>query len=106
VSQSSPTKAVKGKKVIPEKTKKQKLKVLAKNENTLKSYLVNYNCSFSKDIDELWVVHDRDKNGYLDKTEAKTFVSEISQCIERERANNYDATKFDTLFDRFDENKD
>jgi polyhydroxyalkanoate synthesis regulator phasin len=52
------------------------------------------------------VKHDLDKNGYLDKKEAKTFVDEISQCIEKERAKNYDPTKFDALFAKFDENKD
>ena len=72
----------------------------------MKSYLENYKCSFSKDIDELWEVHDRDGNGYLDKKEASSFVKEISKCIERERAKNFNDIKFDMLFAKFDENKD
>ncbi len=81
--------AVKGKVVIPEKTKEQKLEILAKNQNPLKSYLANYKASFSKDIDTLWDIHDRDGNGYLDREEARTYVQEISQCIDKDRAKNY-----------------
>jgi hypothetical protein len=42
----------------------------------------------------------------LDKEEARTYVKEISQCIEVERASKYDPRKFDVLFTKFDENKD
>ena len=72
----------------------------------MKTYLANYKASFGKDIDDMWDAHDLDGNGYLDRAEARTFVFEISQCIERERAKNYNPLNFDQLFDRFDENKD
>lgn len=69
-------------------------------------YLANYTAKFTKDIDALWTYHDIDRNGYLDREEASSFVFEISECIDQDRALNYDPSKFDTLFDRFDENND
>lgn len=57
-------------------------------------------------MDALWEAHDTDKNGYLDKKEAKTYLDEISKCIDKERAENYDKSKFDALFEKFDENGD
>jgi len=53
------------------------MKKLADNEVTLKQYLGNYSASFSKDVDEMWEEHDVDKNGYLDRQEAREFVNEI-----------------------------
>ena len=90
--------------MIPEKSKNQKLEALAKNELTLSKYLENYGATFNKDLDEMWNQHDFDCNGYLDKEEARGFVFEISQCIESSRAINYDPAKFDSLFNKFDEN--
>jgi hypothetical protein len=54
----------------------------------------------------LWKHHDIDKNGYLDREEARSYVFEISECIDRDRAKNYDPDNFDQLFNRFDENND
>ena len=69
--------------------------MLAENQVTLKTYLANYKSNFSKDIDKMWAEHDVDGNGYLDRQEARTFVQEISQIIEQERAKNYEPSKFD-----------
>ena len=52
----------------------------------------------------LWNNKDVDKNGYLDREEAREFVEEISKCIGKERSMNYNANNFDELFDRFDYN--
>ena len=54
----------------------------------------------------MWIQYDYDGNGYLDKEEARGFVFEISQIIENSRAINYNPMKFDSLFERFDENND
>lgn len=91
---------------IPEKSKEEKLAMLAANQTPLKTYLSTYSANFSVDIDVMWKYHDIDKNGYLDREEARTFVFEISECIDRDRALCYDPAKFDSLFDRFDENDD
>jgi Ca2+-binding EF-hand superfamily protein len=68
--------------------------------------LETYSAKFTKDIDVLWDTHDTDKNGYLDRKEAKTYLNEISKCIDKDRAENYDKEKFDQLFEKFDENGD
>jgi hypothetical protein len=34
----------------------------------------------------MWVQHDVDKNGYLDRKEAREFVKEISKVIDQDRA--------------------
>merc|ERR1711908_134235 len=73
---------------------------------TLKQYLENYSASFSKDIDVLWDTHDIDRNGYLDRKEAKTYLDDIYKIIDKDRASNYDKAKFDEVFDKFDENGD
>jgi hypothetical protein len=68
--------------------------------------LETYSAKFSKDIDALWEAHDTDKNGYLDRKEAKPYLDQIAKCIDKDRAENYDKEKFDALFERFDENGD
>lgn len=67
---------------------------------------MNYTAKFTKDLDHLWETHDVDQNGYLDRSEARKFVKEIQRVIDKERAQFYDESKFDALFDRFDENND
>ena len=52
--------------MIAERKNKAKL-----NNSDLSRYLQNYKASFSKPIDEVWDQADLDKNGYLDKDEAK-----------------------------------
>ena len=81
--------------MIPEPTKDDKLKKLSENEVTLKQYLLNYSATFSRDLDEMWVEHDKDKNGYLDKSEARTFVAEVKKVISEERGKCYDEASFD-----------
>ena len=72
--------------MIPEKSKSEKLKKLSENQVTLKQYLANYKATFENDIDEMWEAQDLDKNGYLDRQEARKFVSEIQRVIDKERA--------------------
>jgi|TARA_B110000285_G_scaffold190430_1_gene217662 hypothetical protein len=51
----------------------------------LSEYLENYPASFSEDIDEMWTNFDVDKNGFLDREEAKEFVSKLSEIIDEDR---------------------
>jgi hypothetical protein len=55
----------------------------------LKDYLKNYSVKFEKDLDDLWSEKDADGNGWLDKEETKTFMVELSQTIDQERAKNF-----------------
>jgi len=48
---------------------------------------------------------DYDKNGILSKDECKDFIEELSTYTAAERANNYDQSKFDHIFEKFDEDK-
>ena len=51
----------------------------------------------------MWDTHDVDKNGWLDRAEAKNFIDAIASIIEEDRAKFYQAEYFDVLFDKFDE---
>ena len=62
-------------------------------------YFKNYKTQFSKPIDEVWDQADSDKNGYLDKNEAKVFLDEIVKIIDKDRAQNYKKENFDELFE-------
>lgn len=75
--------------LIPEKTKDKKKENLAKVETKLSKFLEGYSANFTKDIDELWTEQDKDKNGYLDKVEAKKFLDSIADCIDADRSKNY-----------------
>ena len=44
-------------------------------------------------------------NGFLDKDEAKKFMGAVVLVIQEERAENYDADKFNQMFDQFDEDQ-
>ena len=79
---------------------------MAASEKTLKEYLATYSASFSQDIDEVWLKNDLDKNGYLDKVEAKAFLDQVVKIIDKDRAGNYDPKQFDVIFEKFDENND
>ena len=59
---------------------------------TLKQYLENYSATFSSDLDDLWTSNDVDKNGYLDRQEAKEFIAQIQKIISEDRASLYDST--------------
>ena len=76
---------------------------MSRNRRPISSYLKKYDASFSKDIDTLWEQHDVDKNGYLDKVEAKKFLDEISKVICQDRAKFYNPDNFETLFEQFDD---
>ena len=74
------------------------------NLNNFKAVLTQLFChvftfflknTFSRDLDEMWVEHDKDKNGYLDKSEARTFVAEVKKVISEERGEYYDEASFD-----------
>ena len=75
---------------------------LKKVNKTLIDYLRNYKVTFSRSLDDLWAEQDLDKNGYLDKGEAKQFIGQIVGIIDQERAKNYDKHNFDHLFEQFD----
>ena len=47
---------------------------LSNRTKTLKEYLSSYTATFDKDIDVMWNEFDVDKNGYLDREEARGFV--------------------------------
>ena len=62
---------------------------MKRNKKPLSAYLKKYRATFSKDIDQLWEQHDVDKNGYLDKIEAKKFMHEVSKIISKDKAKFY-----------------
>jgi hypothetical protein len=51
--------------------------------------------SFSQDLDDLWEEHDVNKDGHLDKTEAKKFVDKLVQGLDYQRAQNYNPENFE-----------
>jgi len=65
------------KNLIDEKT----LRKMKKNNLSFKVYLKKYNVTFSKDLDELWVAVDYDKNGFLDEEESLQFLIEVAKVI-------------------------
>ena len=75
------------------------------NKNDFKRYLATYKCDFSTPLDELWEDFDIDKNGFLDREEAKPFLEEVRKVIQRDRAANYDTKEFEEMFLLFDEDK-
>jgi Ca2+-binding EF-hand superfamily protein len=58
------------------------------------------------DIDELWVTSDADKGGSLDKAECKVFLGKLKDMMAEDRAANYDETKLDEIFAKYDEDND
>ena len=75
------------------------------HKKLLKNFLVKYDVSFSRDLDEIWDEVDDDKNGFLDKKEAKTFLDEVTRCVQKDRAKNYNKNDFEKTFEKFDEDK-
>ena len=69
----------------------------------LASLLQDYSATFTIDLDELWLAHDTDRNGYLDLEECRAFINELVEYIDYDRAQNYDPAKFDLLFETYDE---
>ena len=61
--------------------------------------------SFKEDLDELWDVHDINKDGHLNKAEAKNFIDKLVQGLDYERAKNYNPENFEKVFEEFDEDK-
>lgn len=61
--------------------------------------------TFSQDLDELWEEHDINKDGWLNKAEAKKFIDKLVQGLDFERAKNYNPENFEKVFEEFDENK-
>jgi hypothetical protein len=55
---------------------------LKNSSTTLKQLLVNYDCTFKRDLDEMWIEYDIDQNGFLDKKEALNFLDEVAQIID------------------------
>ena len=77
-----------------------------KKAGSLTDYLINYKCSFTKDLDKLWEGIDTEKNGFLDKLESEKFIEAVAGAIDEDRAYNYDKSQFKELFEKYDENKD
>ena len=61
--------------------------------------------SFKEDLDELWDAHDINKDGHLNKAEAKKFIDKLVQGLDYERAKNYNPENFEKVFEEFDEDK-
>ena len=77
-----------------------------KDQKTFTYFLEGYSVTFSKDLDQLWMQHDVDGSGWLDKSEAKLFIEKLVECIDdRERAALYDPQNFEIIFNQFDEDK-
>ena len=71
------------------------LKLLKRNKTPLSRYLQNYDVKFERPIDEMWDEYDVNKNGYLERDEAKKFIDKISKFIDKDRAKFYKRDKFD-----------
>ena len=71
----------------------------------MSAYLKKYDAKFTKSIDLMWEEHDVDKNGFLDRSEARTFLDELSKIISQDRAKFYNPDNFEALFEEFDEDK-
>lgn len=54
-----------------------------------------------KQVDLIWFDYDRDRSGALDKEEARDFIRDLLEKIDQ--IDLYDETKFDEIFDKFDE---
>ena len=53
----------------------------------------------------MWIKYDDDANGYLDKNESRPFIEHVAKIIDTPKAKNYQSTKFDELFEMFDEDQ-
>ena len=82
-----------------------KQKLLQRNKTPLSKYLKNYDLKLDKSLDELYTSFDADKNGWLDKEEAKNFMNHLASAVDKERAKSYQKDKFNELFDEYDEDK-
>lgn len=77
---------------------KEKLQYIARAalEIPLDQHLREYKGFSSKvKLDNLWVQFDEDKNGLLDRKEAKKFLNKIKTLIVPERQKNYSEEKFE-----------
>ena len=90
-NQETPTKSTKS----PPKT----------SEKTLEFYLKKYNASFSRPLDEVWAEIDTNGKGQLTKDQTKQFMAQVVTLIDQDRMNNYDPSKFESMFDEFDDDK-
>ena len=75
------------------------------HKKSFDKFLSNYNVAFSQPLDDVWEEFDIDKNGILDREEAKCFVDKIACVIQKDRAHNYDKSTFDDLFTQFDDDQ-
>ena len=62
---------------------------MKKNKTPLSRFLKNYDAKFTKAVDKMWDTHDVDKNGWLDRAEAKNFIDAIASIIGEDRAKFY-----------------
>ena len=64
--------------------------------------LEGFASQIQKAIDMIWDEHDQDKSGFLDKIETKAFVQNTLKYLNKSRVAEFDDSKFDTGFKKFD----
>ena len=63
---------------------------------------------FTTDLDQLWAQTDTQSRGYLDQPQALSFLTTLSTSLEHpynNRARNFSAENFASLYDQFDSDK-
>lgn len=57
-----------------------------------------------KEVERIWAIYDADKNGLLDRAEARSFVRDLLKGIDRQDLMNQEF--FEECFDEFDKDGD
>ena len=78
---------------------------LKNDKDTFSYYMKSFKCNFERPLENIWGDYDKDKTGQLDKEQSRQFVQQVSLVIQRDKAYNYDKSKFDQMFMIFDEDK-
>lgn len=56
-------------------------------------------------IDKIWEQYDEDRNGYLDKEEARKFIEDMSDTLLKSLGHHLSKRVFDDVFEHFDLDK-